>query len=453
MLSKSSGIISTKRRFFKYANPSTGLSSGQYIADMDDNNYYNIIWFRRGDTAPSTPVIPLCTSMKTMVGYSFVTDSIPGIGTHLYCYCNFEPIAYNSQTGIQPHNPQMEVGNFQADFGKREFMRGKLTNEYIKDGNGFLQQSVRYEYRTDAALYEKMCIYGFDNKAYLLPYNAPHKGIVKLYYPKYDLQRVATSTLYGSLSVNDTVTYSMMDFNSPVDNRQPSYFRKCAAMQSGRMGNRVTEQHSYSYVQPNCYFLPRIATSTLYNGVLQQEDQTIYSSFNGTYHPKYEVVIRNGGLSDTTVTYHSYTNNGLLQSYTQKGEYPTQLFWNDKDQLLASVTSAITGGMNIYEGSPLFSPSLDSILVINPESPSFVYNGLSPLDVVKYQGLSIFCYPEVKATTYVYGTHGLPIATATGNGIVTYYLYSSEGQLSRVLNSDMKCTKRYSRHYATESTQ
>lgn len=435
-----------RRRFFKYTDPSTGLSSGQYIADMDDNSYYNMVWYRVGNSVPNYPVIPLCTSLKTMVGYSFVTDSIPGVSTHLYCFCNFKTLGYNPSNGPQPNNPMMEVGNFGDDFGKREFMRGRPTAEYVRDESGAIQSKVLYEYRTDTVVYRAQVVYGFDNKAYLSIYNYNDKGIVKLYYPKYDLQKIATSTMYGSQTVKDTITYIMTDYN--ISNQQLPRFRKCTVEQTGRAGERMLKQSEYTFVQSNSYFLPLTLTSESYNGTLLHTDEMYYNGLNLAY----ETTTPGGGVPETTVTYHSYTTSGLPEAFTRKGEYRTRLFWNNKDQLLASVTSPYQGNMDVYETIPSRSLPFDPP-VSDTDTLQHLYMGLSPLEVVQYQGQSIFNYPDVKATTYVYGSDDLPMAMATDNGIVTTYVYDINGQLIGIRDVNNKYRKRFSRHYKTGPTQ
>ena len=103
-----------------------------------------------------------------------------------------------------------------------------------------------------------------------------------------------------------------------------------------------------------------------------------------------------------------------------------------QDHLLASVTSP-------YQS-----------LVYTDSIPQ---NIISPLEVVKYQGQSIFKYPEVKASTYIYDRRGLLVASATDNGIVNYYLYDSINRLTEIQDANHKAIRRFKYHYITTLPQ
>lgn len=411
----------TTRRIIKYTNPSTGISSGQFFVDPEDDNY-NTIFQRTVTLANSVPVIPLSTSLNTYVGYSVVTDSVVGGSSHIYCFTNFANRGWAPPAGITPVNNNMEVGNNDSFF-RLDFMRGKTAVEYIRDENQVIHKSIRYEYRTDAANYMLQKCYGFDPNYNVLE----NEGIYTLYYPKYDLQRVATSTKYNNGWVNDTVIYVMTDYNDSIRFLQPPYFRMCTEERTVRNGSKMQRNYSYLSKPTNLYFIPKISTTTKYNDKTQLKEAVVYKAFNGIFLPKYEVQTVGQGVPDTLITYHSYTSAKLPQSYTRTGEYPTRLFWDSHSRLMASVTCP---------------PDLAS-QIIPYSSPT------DPKLVLRINGQSIFNYPEVNATIYVYDERGLVVASATANGITHYYLYDDFGRLVEIQDADHHTLQRFKYNYKT----
>ena len=415
-----------KKRSFDYTNPSTGLSSGQYFADPDDDSYYLIAWGRSLDNGNTVPVIPLFTSLKTIVGYSIVTETVEGVGSHIYCYSNFANVGYSPSAGIQPNANEGLLG-FPDAFSRQDFLRGKLVAEYIMDEMGNLKMDRQYEHRTDAAIYMKQRVYGFDPNYY--DSSTGNGGRITLYYPKYDLRRMATSMEYGDDVVKDTVTYAMTDFNSSIGSLQPPYFRKCTMERTSRQGMRIQKDYDYVSLAENKYFIPLVSTTTRYNENIIQTDAIDYAFFNGKYHPEYEVCTIGNGSPDTLVTYNSYSSTGLPLAYTRKGEFPTRLFWHNtyKDKIVGIITEPMNHIQNI---------SINTTVQ-------------EPVNVLKYNNQSIFNYPNVKATTFVYNTKGQVAATATDNGITSYYDYDAMGRLEEIRDGTNKVLQRFTYHYST----
>ena len=415
-----------KKRYILYNNPSTGKSSGQYYADPDDDSYYTIAWRYDVYGNNSDPVMPLCTSLKTCVGYSYVKDSIAGGGEHIYCYRNFDDDSYTPTSGLLPVNNEMEVGNFEDPSERKGFMRGRLASEYIIQDN-VIDKIIHYEYRTDAANFLSQVVYGFDPNYHD---SSTHTGgFYKLYHPKYDIQRVATSTKAESNVINDTTTYTMTDFGSTVDTSLTPNFRLCTQEKISRKGENIQKNYTYQHYSPGKYFFPLTTTTTRYNGMLMQTDIVHYATFESKEYPKYESITVGNGTPDTLVTFHSYTSNGQPQEYTRKGEYPTRLYWNSthKDRLNGSVSSP---------------DALNNVLTPNTSASS-------PLYVLQSGNQSIFNFPNVKATAFLYNAKGQICATATENGLVRNYYYDILGRLIRICDGNGKTLKQFLYHYST----
>ena len=115
------------------------------------------------------------------------------------------------------------------------------------------------------------------------------------------------------------------------------------------------------------------------------------------------------------------------------------IYWSNKGQLLASATSK-------YRRTQLHHNSIEQT---NPDGNQG--NSLSPLNVLKVKpyNKSIFLYPNVKASTYIYYTRGALYASATDNGIIHYYFYDDYGRLKEIRDGGNKVLQRFTYHYST----
>ena len=414
-----------RQRLFTYTNPSTGLSSGQYFADPDDDTYYLIAWGRTLDSGNPDPVIPLATTLRTCVGYSMVTETVEDVGNHLYNYSNFANVGYAPPSnGIMPYQNEIGVGDIMEPYSRRDFMRGKLMAEFIKDSENNICKTIRYEYRTDGAAYNRQLVYGFDKNFNM----GGNEGCYTLYYPKYDLKRVYTETQQSNGLTKDTLIYMMTEYSDSIGNLQPPRFRKCTRETIARADSRMEKQYTYQSLAAYKYFIPLVSTSTSYNGSLMQTEATQYALFSNKYLPKYETTQLESGPVDTLVTYHTYSSKGHPLTFTRKGEHMTTMYWNtSKDRLLASLTYPSSTASQVTPNTQAQTPDL----------------------VLGVGSQSIFSFPEVRATTYVYDQKGRVVSSATGNGLVTYYSYDSLGRLTEIQDANGNTLQRFSYHYST----
>ena len=431
----------------------TGASSGQLFAKPQ----YGWYW-QAGNyliqSYQSLPVIPLFTSAGPHIGYSQVTERFGDGSTHQYHFSNFSemkdclPVITSSpflagQPGtVSPYD----------HFGDRGVMRGRLLSFIIKNPEGETEQST---YRQDTTAFLQQFSYA-SNFTVLVEGNCQIHGvgcIYKLFYPKYDIVSTNTTTKYGESTVSEHTSYSMTDFNA-ADSPFPR-FRKCTSEFITRNGTSLEHQYRYKTDAPNPCFLPRTSTTTCYNNTTTRVDSTCYSVYFGKFLPQQEMTFIGGSSTPLNiVTYDRYSSSGQLLTFKEIGNYyPTQLFWNNKDRLIASVMSPYERALDVtntylVNGIPMLETAQmpDSI----DYDPSAAYQGLSPLDVVKYQGQSIFSYPEVKATTYVYDGRGKPVAMASENGVISYYNYDRLGRLTSIRNHDFKLVERYKYHFSSE---
>lgn len=414
-----------------------GISSGQLFARP---TYF---WHWEADNADisfaqSVPVIPLSTSTGTHIGYSTVTETMSDGTSHQYHYTNFSDVKdeFPLATSLPSLSGHTGFATPFDRFGDLSFKRGRLISEIVRDSDDCVLNRTTYVYRQDENDFMNDFSYASNINIFTSPSGSgviyDVGNIFKLYYPKYDLIRTVTSTNHNGVMVTDTCTYSMQTFNDYI-NGWPikPFFRKCAQEDRSRTNNHWTTSYEYVTDANTPCYLPIQRTKEYYNGSLTVEKSTLYSLIDNNFQPHYETICK-GGVTDTLITYNSFLSTGLPLSYVKKGEFPTYLFWDMQDHLLASVTSP-------YQS-----------LVYTDSIPQ---NMISPLEVVKYQGQSIFKYPEVKASTYIYDRRGLLVASATDNGIVNYYLYDSLNRLTEIQDANHKAIRRFKYHYRTTLPQ
>lgn len=427
------GQSMSSQRQFSYTNPDTGVSTGQLVQNDGQQKCY-VIYTGSTHEANSAPVIPLATHLGTHIGYSYVTETVTGIGSHRYHYSNFDNSLDNVTHMLQP--AQNEFDPYESGLHNTySFMRGKLLGDTILSINGTTVQEKKYSYRTDDNVYMSQFSYAFNNSLYInspeLPSIKFWKSVYRLYYAKYDVARVISNTRYGTNMVSDTTYLSMTTFDQkPADWQVKPYFRKCVQEKTSRGGSNITK--SYTYTPQTRYFVPLTSIATSENGTVVQTDQTIYGQFNNYPQPLCETTQFGSGPVDTLVTYHTYTTTGRPQTFTRKGEHMTKLYWDtSKDRLRASVTC----------------PS--SVTLPN----SINATSQHPLNVLQVNNQSIFTFPEVKAETYVYDNNGNLSASATGNGLVRYFSYDALGRLTEIRDAQNRLLQRFTYHYSTASGQ
>ena len=423
------GTIS-KTRTYTYTT-ATGESSGQLFTSpinswqwttLTDNNT-----FMKISVSQSVPILPLSTASGIHVGYSRVVEKMSDGSEREYRYSNFSDVGDEQATASK--NIPSTINPF-SRFADLSSMRGKILSETTKDSQGMILKRIAYEYRNDSLDYKDCYSYSSnfhvripeDNMALLIVIGS----VYKLYYFKYDLSRVITSTRYGSEMVTDTVTYAMADSFAIAG--RPAYFRVCQSEQTSRGTDYIRKVNTYMSSSTDNYLLPMCSTSVYCGTKFQQANETQYALISGHIQPVHEIVSVNATSPDTLVTYRTYGGTGLPLTFVKKGEYPTSLFWDSADRLRASVTS----------------PNLGIYLQMDTSATS-------PLNVIKKNGQSIFLYPDVDAATYVYDDHGHLSAMAKGNGVVRYYEYDAMNRLTKISDENGNVLQQFSYLYYTGS--
>lgn len=426
-----------KVRTYSYKD-AQGVSSGQLFA----RPYYSWSWETSSSTMScslTVPVIPLCTSSGTHIGYSTITETFSDGVSHQFSYSNFSDV--KDEMPVVTSIPSL-IGNTGIStpydrFGELNFMRGRLLTETVKDDDGLIWKTTNYTYRQDTIEFMNEFSYASNISVLVAPSgNAANFGIgniYKLYHPKYDLASIVTSIRQNGGMITDTCTYAMQTFKNHISGWSAApFFRKCMQETLSRVGSQWIKAYNYATHSSAPYFMPICRTETYIDGSLTAIEATEYGYMNGFYVPQYETTQLGGGPVDTLVTYHSYETNGNIRSFTRKGEYPTQLFWK-LNKLVASVTTPLDRS------------------AMNCPNQSIGYLFGDPWHVIELNadGRSIFDVPDTQATTYVYDSGGRLISSASGNGLVTYYLYDALGRLTEIQDADHNTLQRFTYHYST----
>ena len=436
----SAGSTATRQRLFSYVNPYTGESSGQLMENEGQPVYYEI---RRGNTlaALSVPAIPLGTTLGTHIGYSYVTETVDDVMSRRLHFTNFTN-AYEGEPNVYlPAQNEMDPSEVGNAGGYLRFCLGKLLDETITDGDANIVCKTAYKYRTDTNVLMQQFSFGFNNILYLNTspeslQEVSNQMLYRLYYPKYDIERIIQSTAHGNAMVCDTTFLTMTTYDQLMNDWEiKPYFRKCSSERIVRGNSSFTKD--YSYTTFSNYFLPQTSVRTSENSTVVRTDEKQYALYNNKPQLKYEITRLANGPADTLVTYFDWDINGRLNSFARKGEHTTHLFWKPySDHLLASVTG----------------PFVRSDLVCPAQGLN--YSG-GPLNVIQTAsgGQSIFNIPDVRAATYLYDKHGCIVSSATGNGQVTYYFYDGFGRLTEIQDADHNTLQRFTYNYSTSQAQ
>lgn len=434
----SSDMASDRTRNFTYLDMQ-GHSSGELFTRPS----YGWCWSQPNAhiyVYQDVPVIPLSTATGSHIGYSYVTETSADSTQHLYHYNNFSDVKDElpiMTTLVNPGNNTYTPSPYEG-FSERGFMRGRLLDEHVIGNDGTIWSETYYTFRQDSAEYASE--YSYTSNVSVVPSTSGAAtifgigNVFKLYFPKYDVVKVVSSVRHGNSFITDTTDYVRQRFKQSVNGwRVAPFFRKCISERTSR-GNASLSKH-YGYITHDSVtaFMPLFQTITKEGNTTVQTETTVYGSYGGKFQPLYET-IKKGSVTDTLVSYNGYNNRGLLTSYTKAGEYPTRLFWDISDHLLASVTS----------------PYTDLVL---PPRASLSSEDYTPLNLITRQGQSIFNFPDTKATTYIYNHWGYLCSSATGNGVVTYYLYDAFGRLSEIQDADHHTLQRFTYNYSTSSVQ
>lgn len=422
-----------RRRSYSYLNPNTNLTSGELFQKPK----YKWVWqnYNQSNTVmvyKSTPVLPLSTSSGVTVGYSYVKEVMKDGDSHLYHYSNFS----DTFDELPSFTVSSTIATPYARFGELGIMRGKLLNESVSDRNQVIYLNKAYTYRQDETAYKNFYSNASNISVLLDIHDVGH--IYKIYYFKYDLQNIITNTRQGNVLVSDTVSYEMGDFTNTV--QFPTYFRKCVSERVARGSDNVQKNYTYRTESHDTCYIPLTTTSVYNGGVLQRTDKTIFRILNNHDVPHYETTWISSSFKDTLVTYNSFSDSGLPTKITRKGEPSTRFFWNSKGKLLASVTSSYIGYLQCTE------------LIKNNDNPASQPD-LSPLNVIKRNGTTIFDYPDTKATANIYYNNGLLYMSATGNGSYQYYYYDQLGRLTEIRDQNKKVIQRFTYNYSSSSAQ
>lgn len=422
-----------RRKSYSYLNPNTSQTSGELF----QKPRYHWEWqnYNHTNTAVvynSSPVLPLSTSSGVTVGYSYVNEVMKDGDSHMYHYSNFS----DTYDELPLHTVSPTVATPYARFGELGAMRGRLLEESVSNRNEIIYLNKIYTYRQDESTFK-----GFaSNAANISKLFEIHDigNIYKIYYFKYDLKQLVTSTRHGTQFVTDTTLYGMRDYTQMGVLYQ--YFRKCISETINRGSECIRKEYTYRAISHDWYYMPLMTTSIYNGGVLQRTNKTIFRVSNNHDVPHYETTWISSGLKDTLITYNSFSDSGLPTKITRKGEPPTRFFWNSKGKLLASVTSSYIGYLQCTE------------LIKNNDNPASQPE-LSPLNVIKRNGTTIFDYPDTKATANIYYNNGLLYMSATGNGSYQYYYYDQLGRLTEIRDQNKKVIQRFTYNYSSSSAQ
>lgn len=420
--------IATERRF-SYSNENGIILPDDETAEYapEDNSYSNIASY-----------IPKYTSFSPNVGYTSVSEELSDNTKITYKY-------YNSHAVPDPQNDTA------YDPLRYTYMKnGKLRMvEITKDGT--LYERVSHTYRKDN-IYNNVVYAGLSSSIYSNPNSTPSSiitnAIYKLYYDKYDICKTVRECNNGNGMVVDMVSYGKKDFKiqRAYPYRHEALVRKCISQTTSRVDEERKDVFSYPCQYASApitsntpasmcsvhFYNPVLSTTTYMNSAIVSKDSTFYDIDGARIFPSCEVRYLGGSSAgNTTIRYNSFSPSGQLLKYTETGKAETQLVWDERDKLVARVTSPdLYLGVTYQEANGTNSCGLTN-----------VYLG----------GTDVFSLPLVDAEIYTYNRRGQVSSIQSRNGNIVYYQYDYLGRLTEMLDRNFNIIKKYSYNYINKS--
>ncbi|MBO7609266.1 MAG: hypothetical protein J6S96_03570 [Muribaculaceae bacterium] len=378
-------------RYFTYNNPGTTNSSGVLIA-------YPMYYFNwqvppiNGtlsiQTFRNTSIIPLVNSFGPSIGYTWVEEHFMDGSFIRHKFQNYPDIPYDILEVTSPLNTMAATPH--DKFGELGFYRGKEKETLEFDAMGVLKRKNVFSYRSDYNT--DSCVWGssfFVAPGYATGTLTHYPGrFYRLFYQKYDLSSLQTTTYQNGDSSVVTISYTHNDHNI-----NGTYFRTLDSQLTNRGNENQLISFVYSFNSNNStntslfnryFYLKPIRKSLYIDNDFIREEKTIFSSFNvnGQTHllPSYETIKYIDNSVDTLVTYISYSNNGQPVQLQLKGEPLTTLEWNNDSCHLNYIKH---GELYTYYNYDYFWDVITSITKPNKIKNSYEYNTSGQLSTIK----------------------------------------------------------------------
>lgn len=425
------------RTDYSYCFPNSSLSSGELSfmpiieSDWDYKDDFSVVI--------KSTIVPMTTCFCPTIGYSYVTETHLDGSKVIHTYSNV-----SDEKDIANNIEQYKKSPVFYVYNDRSYMRGRKLSDTIVAPNGDVVCTKKYEYTSDKEYNEAHYVVSrnivnvnCNTKKFDDSYKYRYSNLYKIFYFKPKLEKVIEKTKYGNTWVTDITTYDNENRSIAISNNDGfAYEANISNILSKTVerGNHVLkETYSYPYlVEDNAtkltrqFYLPIISTKRYLNGALIDGSKTVYGLCNNTIVPKERIEHKgNDGAMKTVVEYKSFTNDFMPKEMINKNGVNYKYFWNDKDQLVASVAN---GSQNIS---------------VNPSSKS-ARDILSSTDKQE-----VFGSMPTKIEACTYNARNLVASTINGNGYLTKYKYDAIGRLTETADKDGRQHTNYSYNYAT----
>lgn len=379
-------------RYFTYYKPGTTTSSGVLTAyPMYYSNWqaHPINGTLSIQTFRNTSIIPLVNSFGPSIGYTWVEEHFMDGSFIRHKYQNYPDIPYDILDVTAPLNATESTPY--DKFGELGFYRGKEKETLEFDAMGVLKRKTVFSYRNDYSI--DSCTWGssfFVAQGYETANLVHYPGrFYRLFYHKYDLSSLQTTTYQNGDSSVVTISYTHNDHNI-----NGTYFRTLDSQLTNRGNENQLINFVYSFNSNNStnaslfnryFYLKPISKSIYADNEFLQEEMTDFSSFNVNNQshllPSYEIIRYPDNTVDTLITYISYYNNGQPFKLQLKGEPLTTLSWKNNGCYLNYIKRGES--MFTYYSYDYFWNKIKCITLPNKIKTSYEYNTSGQLSTIK----------------------------------------------------------------------
>ena len=403
---------------------------GTFISDLD-----KITKTYTSKRFVSENLLPLCGGLDYSVSYPKAEEIIAGSGKTEYYYSNH--LTNPDENFI---NTVDTFKSISSPYSTKEFERGKLLREVVKDENGTIKNVKHYEYQKNSnvakdyvpavanwrfEISDGWAIEGASYKNYIYPYELT-ETIDSLYdfngnfltKTVTQYERNANNLLQREklINVNDMITN---EYKYPFDMNNSYPYEDMLGL---NILNPVVEQYQYK-------------NNTLISGV-----SNTYSNFNGIYAPLTTYLQKGNFPKEERKIVYNYDKCG----------HPIYVVNNDAEKIVNLWSYNYQYPIAEIKGATFDQVKLALGYNNNSQVESLAAQSSPDVSLIDSKLRTYFKDMPASVTTYTYKPLVGMSSMTDPSGIVTKYEYDSFGRLTKVDKED-KLVETYGYHYAVPS--
>lgn len=392
------------------------------------------------------------------VQYSKVTEervADSNQGKTEYFYTNYDTSDFHMDIPYVRLNNNLGAMNLLINYVDRSFLRGKLIEKKIYDGNKNLIEHTSFQYRSPQNFLEKF-VYSYN-------YMGDHM-LRKIYYGDYELEKEINRKYFNGKELKTERSYNRVDYPSsksvsPVFSGSTRLSSMVDAFPDGTITKTETDYQFDCTAVSDCnqelFGLPKKIKNYKNNILLSQEDLTYVAINNNPNSLKVREIISTHNLSSLPST-----NN-----FTRYDIYGNIIEYKKNDGIYVSVIMDAKGtkplarieGVQYSTLAPYLVNIQKPYIANRDEALSNIADPVSFNNVkdVELRGFISTMRKDLSnslVSSYTYDSFNRLKTSTTPNGTVEFYVYDNLGRLKSVANEEGQTLKNNKYNYTTNNS-